>query len=251
MRINGLCCFVVNGKDCVGPATGGVSFVQRRYRHIIAVTEIFDISFLFADRKAAHSNPANVRERLGGEGNPQQIRRCAGILPVNLKEVPNLIKHDVVRVGCFHIVVGKIILNGCLRLRPGLQNGVVSRLFLRRQVMAIRDQGLDPFGHLLPGELHRRTVCLAKTLSTGFVGFLAPGRSGECMASAACAVFFFQEIGFLFRGMRSKEEVIDTLLASGKAAAAGNRGVDFIFCNKGGYFRKRRHACGELPSWET
>ena len=98
-------------------------------------------------RYAAHLHTASAGDIAGSEIDFKQFRRLFCVLTVQLKEIPHLKQHEVVRVGFLYGVV----VIPCCTSRCGLPlKLLVLCLFLRGQETVFADQLGDTGGNLAP-----------------------------------------------------------------------------------------------------
>ena len=143
--------------------------------------------------------------------------RCGllGILSVDFKEVPDLIQHNILRVGGFNLVVLPDSRLLFLRNRRWLGHGDfrdflndftvndcigIITLFqlLRGSESPGFHQGIVIFDHLCPRHFNPCAVRLVVANAFSVSPDMAHKIMGKCVISAANAVFIFQEIQLLF-----------------------------------------------------
>jgi len=98
-------------------------------------------------RYAAHLHTASAGDIAGSEIDFKQFRRLFCVLAIQLKEIPHLKQHEVVRVGFLY---GVVVIPCCASLCGLPLKLLKARLFLRRQETVFADQLGDTGGNLAP-----------------------------------------------------------------------------------------------------
>ena len=180
-------------------------------------------------RYTAHFHTASTGDTAGGQVHIQQPRRLFCVLTVQLKEIPHLKQHEVVRVGFLYGVV----VIPCCASRCGLPlKLLVLCLFLRGQETVFADQLGDTLGDVRPVQLNFRAVLLFQADALAAVILTAVGCAGYRVGASPNAVFIFQEIRLLFGAVLFFEIGINTSLAARNIAAAGQGRGDLVLGNK-------------------
>ena len=207
-------CFAVNGKHGVSMTLMGV-LIDGRDRHIMLVTELFDIFLQFSRRDAAHIHSATSGDWTGAKVQIQNRGGLFGILAVDFKEIPNLIQHNILRVGGLNGIVLPIrrllfFRNrswlGCGNCRDFLNdftvNDCIGIITLFQLLWGSESpgfhQGIIIFDHLCPRHFNPCAVRLVVANAFSVSPDMAHKIMGKCVISAANAVFVFQEIQLLF-----------------------------------------------------
>ena len=106
----GALCLVAGGEQAEYTALR-VSLRHSGDRDIIFFTQPLNILFQPVRREAAHLHTARARYGAGRQGKAQQGRGGLGVLAVQFKEIPHLIKHHVAGAAALYIVV--LLIRGC------------------------------------------------------------------------------------------------------------------------------------------
>ena len=189
-------------------------------------------------RYTAHLHTASAGDVAGGQVHIQQLRRLFCVLAIQLKEIPHLKQHDVVRVGFLDGVIA--VVGGvshhilCLRL-------IIKRLFVWCKIAVHPNQLSDTRSDLVPIHLNVCTAVLFQHNAFAAVIFIAAAFSGYSMGASSDAILFFQKISALFCRVRSLEKLIDAGLSTLKAACICKRSRNFIFSDKPARLRNSRH----------
>ena len=180
-------------------------------------------------RYTAHLHTASTGDTAGGQVHIQQIRRLFCILAIQLKEIPYLKQHEVVRVGFLY----GIVVIPCCASRCGLPlKLLVLCLFLRGQETVFADQLGDTLGDVRPVQLNFRAVLLFQADALAAVILTAVGRAGYRVGAASNAVFLSQEVRLLFGAVFLFEIGVDAPLAPFNIAAAGQGRGDLVLRNE-------------------
>ena len=242
--VNGGLCFMVNGAQGID-ATLGAGFLCCGNGHIVLVPQFLYISLQTVCRNTAHLHTASTGDIAGGQVHIQQIRRLFCILAIQLKEIPHLKQHEVVRVGFLYGVV----VIPCCASRCGLPlKLLVLCLFLRGQETVFADQLGDTLGDVRPVQLNFRAVLLFQADALAAVILTAVGCAGYRVGASPNAVFIFQEIRLLFGAVLFFEIGINTSLAARNIAAAGQGRGDLVLRNEPLHGGDLRHFGAVFPA---
>ena len=226
--VNGGLCFMVNGAQGID-ATLGAGFLCCGNGHIVLVPQFLYISLQTVCRNTAHGNTASAGDVAGSEIDFKQFRRLFCVLAIQLKEIPHLKQHEVVRVGFLYGVV----VIPCCASRCGLPLKLLkARLFLQRQETVFADQLGDTLGDVRPVQLNFRAVLLFQADALAAVILTAVGRAGYRVGASPNAVFVFQEVRLLFGAVFLFEIGVDAPLAPFNIAAAGQGRGDLVLRNE-------------------
>ena len=180
-------------------------------------------------RNAAHGNTASTGDVAGGQVHIQQLRRLLCVLAIQLKEIPHLKQHDVVRVGFLY---GVVVIPCCASLCGLPLKLLVLCLFLRGQETVFADQLGDTLGDVRPVQLNFRAVLLFQHDALAAVILAAVGSAGYRVGAAPNAVFLFQKVRLLFGAVFLFEIGVDAPLAPFNIAAASQGRGDLVLGNK-------------------
>ena len=190
--------------------------------HIKLITELFGILLQLMCRDTAHIHSAASGDRAGAKVQIQNRGGLLGVLPVNFKEIPNLIQYNILRVGGLNLVVlpdsrhGFFLnrLGGFYRLcflgfwlffRKFTVNdciGIITLFQLLRGSKAPGfHQGIIIFDHLCPRHFNPCAVRLVIADTLSVMPDMAHKIMGKCVISTANAVFIFQEIQLFLCGV--------------------------------------------------
>ena len=196
-------------------------------------------------RYAAHLHTASAGDVAGGQIHIQQLRRLFCVLAIQLKEIPHLKQHEVVRVGFLYGVV----VIPCCASRCGLPLKLLkARLFLRGQETVFADQLGDTLGNVRPVQLNFRAVLLFQADALAAVILAAVGSAGYRVGAASNAVFLSQEVRLLFGAVFLFEIGVDAPLAPFNIAAAGQGCGDLVLRNKPLHGGNLRHFGAVFPA---
>ena len=196
-------------------------------------------------RYTAHFHTASTGDTAGGQVHIQQPRRLFCVLTVQLKEIPHLKQHEVVRVGFLYGVV----VIPCCASRCGLPlKLLVLCLFLRGQETVFANQLRDTLGDVRPVQLNFRAVLLFQADALAAVILTAVGCAGYRVGASPNAVFVFQEVRLLFGAVFLFEIGVDAPLAPFNIAAAGQGCGDLVLRNKPLHGGDLRHFGAVLPA---
>ena len=196
-------------------------------------------------RYAAHLHAPDAGDIAGSEIDFKQFRRLFCVLAIQLKEIPYLKQHEVVRVGFLY---GIVVIPCCASL-CGLPLKLLKvRLFLRGQETVFADQLGDTLGDVRPVQLNFRAVLLFQADALAAVILTAVGRAGYRVGASPNAVFVFQEVRLLFGAVFLFEIGVDAPLAPFNIAAAGQGRGDLVLGNKPLHGGDLRHFGAVFPA---
>ena len=165
--------FVVDGDHSIGAAFPGFS-VDCGNRHVITVSECFRILFQAVRRYTAHCETSHAWDAPCGQVQVKQICGLPCVLAVHLKEVANLVQHDIIRVRRFYSIVAVPLSVSLLKL-------LILCLFLWRKKSVFSDKLGYAFGDIRPAHLHIRAVLLFQDNAFAIVILAAVGSAGYRM----------------------------------------------------------------------
>jgi len=196
-------------------------------------------------RYTAHFHTPGAGDIAGSEIDFKQFRRLFCVLAIQLKEIPHLKQHEVVRVGFLYGVV----VIPCCASRCGLPlKLLVLCLFLRGQETVFANQLRDTLGDVRPVQLNFRAVLLFQADALAAVILTAVGCAGYRVGASPNAVFVFQEVRLLFGAVFLFEIGVDAPLAPFNIAAAGQGCGDLVLRNKPLHGGDLRHFGAVLPA---
>ena len=187
-----------------------------------------------------HIHLADAGDLSCGYGKLCQLRGCAGILTVQLKEVAPLEQHQLIGMGFLDAVVLDNI-GGDLRRFRFLLHGVQLRFFFGIEVMILCDQLVDALDHLRPGHQHIAAVRLPEPNTLAAVILICVEVVGKGVVAAADAVFFLQEIRFFLWRVRFLPVVIDSSFSPLIRVSAAEVIVDVVLRNEMPHLRQLPH----------
>ena len=169
-------------------------------------------------RDSAHIHSAASRDWTGAKVQIQNRGGLFGILSVDFKEIPNLIQHNILRVGGLNGIVLPIrrllfFRNrswlGCGNCRDFLNDftvndciGIITLFqFLRGSKPPGFHQGIVVFDYLYPRHFNPCAVLLVIADTLAVSPDIAHKVTGKCVISAANAVFVFQKIQLFLCGV--------------------------------------------------
>ena len=137
---------MVNGTQGIGVPLRAV-FALCGNGHVVLISQTFHIFFQPIRWNAAHLHTASAGDIAGSEIDFKQFRRLFCVLAIQLKEIPHLKQHEVVRVGFLY---GVVVIPCCASLYGLPLKLLKARLFLRGQETVFADQLGDTGGNLAP-----------------------------------------------------------------------------------------------------